>query len=68
MEYWTPSCVGKPIPGIKWRIMTDGIWFYIECKDEDQEQWEGGLAGTQAWLGLSDEEAGRAYPVKTKKK
>ncbi len=48
--------------------MTDGIWFYIECKDEDQEQWEGGLAGTQAWLGLSDEEAGRAYPVKTKKK
>lgn len=65
--HWSPACVGKSPPGIRWRVLTDGEWFFIECKHEAAEQWEGGLAGTKEWLGLSDEEARRAYPLKKRK-
>ena len=62
--FWTPSCIGAAVPGVKWRILTDGTWYYIECKSENSEQWEGGLAGTKEWLGLTDEETERAYQKK----
>jgi len=65
--HWTPSCIGTPIAGVKWRILTDGEWFYIECKDEKDECWQGGLAGTKEWLGLTDEEARRAYVIKSRR-
>lgn len=70
--HWTPSCLGKAIPGVKWRILADppdatNRWFYIECKDDlSDEPWEGGLSGTKEWLGLTDDEANRAYSKKKK--
>lgn len=65
-EHWHPSCV-SPLPGVKWRLLTDGHWYYVECKGENDETWQGGLAGTKEWLGLTDEEAARAYEYKRKK-
>ena len=49
---------GKPYKGrvrlIAWEreepSKTD--WYAVEVKDEDQEQWIGGLSGTAAWLEL----------------
>ena len=61
--FWTPSCLEPAIPDIKYRIMTDAArhWYYVECKHKNAEVWEGGLSGTKEWLGITDEEASRAY-------
>jgi hypothetical protein len=65
---WTPSCIGQELSDdTKWRILTDGEWFYIECKGSEDEQWQGGLSGTKEFLGLTEEEARRAYPKKKEK-
>jgi hypothetical protein len=39
-------------------------WYVIECKEGGK--WTGGIAGTQEWLGLSDEQVAKAYPYYTK--
>lgn len=51
------ECDGSPA-----RLTTDGAWLYVESKEDGQ--WRGGLAGTQEWLGLTDEQASWAYPKK----
>lgn len=62
---WMPRCMGETnATGAKWRVLTDGTWFHIECKAPDADQWEAGLSGTREWLGLTEDEAARAYPKK----
>ena len=64
---WTPECMKPGIAGFKWRILADPInipnrWFYIECKrDGTDDPWEGGIAGTSEFLGLTEEEIEKAY-------
>jgi len=60
---WAPSGC-KQIPGLKYRITTDDVWYYIECKTVNDEQWQGGISGTQEFLKLTDEECEKAYKRK----
>jgi len=60
---WTPSCINVKSQSTRWRILNDGKYYYIECKDPSEAQWCGGICGTQEYLGITDEEACRAYNI-----
>jgi hypothetical protein len=49
-----------PVPNTKWRILAHEGWYHIECNSGSG--WQGGISGTKDWLGITDEEAERAYP------
>lgn len=42
-------------------------WYSVEVKDEDQDQWIGGLAGTAEWLGLIQQDIEWAWSNKKDK-
>lgn len=61
---WAPTILGVPAPQTRYRILTDGDWFHIQSKHANDAEWTGGISGTQDFLGLTDEECRRAYPMK----